>query len=122
MIYVNTRKNSILKIYKLAAVSQTPQSFGGGHHEYAKSVNLVLPWVQASDEREIRRAFEQALSVRRMGPAAKEMADRHFFETLVRIHRAGEGAPYTGLKPAGRDLGPDRDLSVLTAPWRPERV
>jgi len=26
--------------------------------------------------------------------------------TLVRIHRAGEGAPYTGLKPAGRDLGP----------------
>jgi len=30
----------------------------------------------------------------------------YFFETLVRIHRAGEGAPYTGLKPAGRDLGP----------------
>jgi hypothetical protein len=34
------------------------------------------------------------------------MADMYFFETLVRIHRAGEGAPYTGLKPAGRDLGP----------------
>ena len=30
----------------------------------------------------------------------------YFFETLVRLHRAGEGAPYTGLKPAGRDLGP----------------
>ncbi len=30
----------------------------------------------------------------------------YFFETLVRIHRAGEGVPYTGLKPAGRDLGP----------------
>jgi len=30
----------------------------------------------------------------------------YFFETLVRIHREGEGAPYTGLKPAGRDLGP----------------
>jgi hypothetical protein len=29
----------------------------------------------------------------------------YFFETLVRIHRAGEGAPYTGLQPAGRDLG-----------------
>jgi hypothetical protein len=37
---------------------------------------------------------------------AKELADRYFFETLVRLHRAGEGAPYTGLKPAGRDLGP----------------
>jgi len=34
------------------------------------------------------------------------MADTYFFETLVRMHRAGEGAPYTGLKPAGRDLGP----------------
>ena len=34
------------------------------------------------------------------------MADRYFFETLVRVHRAGEGAAYTGLKPAGRDLGP----------------
>jgi hypothetical protein len=30
----------------------------------------------------------------------------YFFETLVRIHRAGEGAPYTGLKLVGRDLGP----------------
>jgi hypothetical protein len=30
----------------------------------------------------------------------------YFFETLVRIHRAGEGAAYTGLKPAGRNLGP----------------
>ncbi|HEU0005047.1 MAG TPA: DUF6448 family protein, partial [Terriglobia bacterium] len=28
-------------------------------------------------------------------------ADTHFFETLVRVHRAGEGVPFTGLKPAG---------------------
>src|SRR5690606_17306031 len=25
----------------------------------------------------------------------------YFFETLVRLHRETEGAPYTGLKPAG---------------------
>jgi hypothetical protein len=25
---------------------------------------------------------------------------------VVRVHRAEEGAPFTGLKPAGRDLGP----------------
>ena len=36
----------------------------------------------------------------------RELADRYFFETLVRLHRAGEGAPYSGLKPAGRDIGP----------------
>jgi hypothetical protein len=46
------------------------------------------------------------MAVRNLGPQAKSLADHHFFETLVRVHRAGEGAPYTGLKPAGRDLGP----------------
>jgi hypothetical protein len=42
----------------------------------------------------------------RLGPEAEALADRFFFETLVRVHRAGEGAPFTGLVPAGRDLGP----------------
>ncbi|QNN66891.1 hypothetical protein H9L13_09530 [Sphingomonas lutea] len=68
--------------------------------------NPVLIWVQPADEPEIKRAFAEAERVRKLGPEAREMADRYFFETLVRIHRAGEGAPYTGLKPAGRDLGP----------------
>jgi hypothetical protein len=63
--------------------------------------NQVLGWVRAADEPEIRRAFEQALAVRRSGGAARQLADRWFFETLVRVHRAGEGAPYTGLQPAG---------------------
>lgn len=70
------------------------------------NVNYVLPWVQEKDEPEIRSAFDHALSVRKLGSDAKALADRHFFETLVRVHRAGEGAPFTGLKPAGRDLGP----------------
>ena len=72
----------------------------------AGNVNLVLPWVGKDDEPEIRHAFEHALAVRSLGPKAKALADHHFFETLVRVHRAGEGAAYTGLKPAGRDLGP----------------
>jgi hypothetical protein len=69
-------------------------------------INTVLIWAQKSEEPEIRRAFEQTLATRKLSPEARELADRYFFETLVRIHRAGEGAPYTGLKPAGRDLGP----------------
>lgn len=72
----------------------------------AGNVNLVLPWVREQDEAEIRQGFAHALAVRKLGGQAKDLADRHFFETLVRVHRAGEGAPYTGLKPAGRDLGP----------------
>lgn len=69
-------------------------------------LNRVLIWVRPDDIDEIRRAFNEALATRKLGPQAQELADRYFFETLVRIHRAGEGAPYTGLKPAGRDLGP----------------
>jgi len=67
---------------------------------------FALIWVQAKDEPEIRTAFETTLAVRVLSPEAKELADRFFFETLVRVHRAGEGAPFTGLKPAGRNLGP----------------
>jgi len=69
-------------------------------------VKIVLPWVAAEKEKEIREAFDLAAAVRGKGAKEKEVADRYFFETLVRIHREGEGAPYTGLKPAGLDLGP----------------
>ena len=72
----------------------------------ARNPALVLMWVQPKDEPEIRVVFEQTLAVRALSREAKELADRYFFETLVRVHRAGEGAPYTGLEPAGRDLGP----------------
>jgi hypothetical protein len=68
-------------------------------------VTPVLKWVKATDEAEVRRAFDQTLAVRTAGPQAKELADRYFFETLVRVHRQGEGAPYTGLK-AGTDVDP----------------
>lgn len=68
--------------------------------------NPVLIWVQKKDEAEIKKAFQKTLAVRKLNSQAKELADTYFFETLVRIHRAGEGAPYTGLKTAGRDLGP----------------
>jgi Family of unknown function (DUF6448) len=37
---------------------------------------------------------------------SREVADRYFFETVVRVHRAAEGASFTGLKPAGLDVGP----------------
>ena len=67
---------------------------------------FALIWVQEKDEPEIRAVFEQTLAVRALSAQAKDLADRFFFETLVRVHRAGEGAPFTGLKPAGRDLGP----------------
>jgi hypothetical protein len=69
-------------------------------------VTPVLKWVKPEAEAEIRAAFRQTLAVRKAGPQARDLADRYFFETLVRIHRAGEGAPYTGLKPATTPVEP----------------
>ena len=69
-------------------------------------ISPVLKWVTPNDEAQIRSAFQRALQVRKLGPEARELADNYFYETLVRIHRAGEGAPYTGLKPAGTAVEP----------------
>lgn len=72
----------------------------------ANDADMVLPYVPKDGEDEVRQAFDAVIGVRKQGPAAREVADLHFFETVVRVHRAGEGAPYTGLKPAGLDHGP----------------
>jgi hypothetical protein len=72
----------------------------------ARDVTPVLKWVQKEDESELREAFRKTLAVRTQSEDAHELADMYFFETLVRVHRAGEGAPYTGLKPAGTESGP----------------
>jgi len=65
-----------------------------------KDVTPVLKWIKKEKEPEVRAAFEVALTERTKGPEAKEKADMKFFETLARIHREGEGAPFTGMKPA----------------------
>jgi len=64
-------------------------------------VTPVLKWVTKENEQEIREQFDKTLKVRKQSNEARQLADTYFFETLVRIHRAGEGAPYTGLKAAG---------------------
>jgi len=71
-----------------------------------RQIALVLPWVLERDETEIRVAFDTTLAVRDLSAPARALADRYFFVTVVRVHRAAEREPYTGLQPAGRDLGP----------------
>jgi hypothetical protein len=64
----------------------------------AGDVGPVLKWIHAPAEKEIRDTFQRALRVRALGDEARTLADQYFLETLVRVHRAGEGAPYEGLK------------------------
>ena len=66
-----------------------------------KDVTPILKWVNKEDESEVRTTFKKSLDVRSKGRDAKEIADTYFFETLIRLHRAGEGEPFTGLKPEG---------------------
>jgi hypothetical protein len=72
----------------------------------ATDVSLVLPFVPETGDREVTEAFHKVIEARQGGPMAREVADRYFYETVVRLHRGGEGAPFTGLKPAGLDVGP----------------
>jgi hypothetical protein len=61
----------------------------------------------------LKKRFRK-LCVRTLDLEAKALADRYFFETLVRLYRAGEGAAYKGLKPAGRDLGAAKRENQVT--------
>jgi hypothetical protein len=72
----------------------------------ARDASIVLPYVPKEAQDEVREAFDAVVAIRTRDIAVREIADLHFFETVVRLHRAGEGAPYTGLKPAGLDHGP----------------
>lgn len=85
-----------------------------------RNVNLVLIWVHANDEAEVKDKFRQTLAVRRLNPQARNLADNYFFETVVRLHRIGEHESYTGLKPLGTDPGPviplaDKSLAAGSA-------
>jgi hypothetical protein len=61
-------------------------------------ITPVMKWVKKEQEKEVHEAFKKTLAVRGKGADIKELADMYFYETLVRLHRTGEGAPYTGLK------------------------
>jgi hypothetical protein len=68
-------------------------------------ISAVLKWVPAGEEARIRGAFGKTMEARSASPAARELADTWFFETLVRVHRQGEGEPYTGIR-SGAALDP----------------
>ncbi|MFN8211700.1 MAG: DUF6448 family protein [Bacteroidales bacterium] len=75
------------------------------------NVNYVLKWVQPENENEIKEVFSLTMKVRKLSADAQNLADKYFFETVVRLHRSGEGVPFTGVKPSGTPI----DEKVLAA-------
>lgn len=65
------------------------------------NVSLVLKWITDEQEKEIVPLFNKTYSLKTGDKEVYAIVEKHFFETLVRLHRETEGAPYTGLKPAG---------------------
>ncbi|MDW7668749.1 MAG: DUF6448 family protein [Bacillota bacterium] len=78
-----------------------PTAIDGMKALETKNINYALKWIMPEGEEELESIFKLSLKVRHLNDDAKELADRYFLENLVRIHRAGEGAPFTGLQPAG---------------------
>lgn len=70
------------------------------------NINYALKWIAPEFEAELTEVFELSRKVRVLNEDAKELADRFFIESLVRIHRAGEGAPFEGVKPHGTAIDP----------------
>jgi len=65
------------------------------------NVKYVLKWVSDYQEHIIINLFDKTYSLKNGDKEIYEIVEKHFFETLVRLHRETEGAPYTGLKEAG---------------------
>lgn len=75
------------------------------------NINFVLKWIKPADEKEVTEAFNLIMKVRGLSPEAKQLADKYFFETLVRLHRNGEGMSFTGVKQSGTPV----DEKILAA-------
>lgn len=99
------------------------------------NINLALKWIQSDAEAELAEVFDKARAVRKLGPQAAEVADRLFLETLVRLHRMGEGVGFTGIQPSGStvdpivvaadralDMGEDRELMALAPAERRDEL
>ena len=63
------------------------------------NVNYALKWVQPRYEGEVTRAFNLSMKVMDINADTRNLAEQYFFEILLRDHRAGEGAPFEGVKP-----------------------
>lgn len=99
------------------------------------NINYALKWIQADSETELTEVYTKAMAVRKLGPEAAELADRLFLETLVRLHRMGEGISFTGIQPTGTEIDPivraadralevgnDRDVNALAPAERREEL
>ena len=96
----------VATVYAHCDTMSGPVAVAAGKALESGDIKLVQIWVSQSHEKELQDRFRECMSVRKMGGQAKELADKYFIETVIRLHRQAEGMPFTGVKPA-QPLPPD---------------
>jgi hypothetical protein len=61
----------------------------------------ILKWISKEQENEVTSLFNKTVALKNGDREIYQVVEKYFFETLVRLHRETEGAPYTGLKASG---------------------
>lgn len=93
-------------VYAHCDTMSGPVAVAAGKALESSDIKLAQIWVGRNQEKELQERFRECMSVRKMGGRAKELADKYFVETVIRLHRQAEGMPFTGVKPA-QPLPPD---------------
>jgi hypothetical protein len=75
------------------------------------NMNYVLVWVPEESEKKLKNLFEKTFCEQRAGKDGQNIAIGWYFETVSRLHCAGERALFTCMKNAG----PDESTVILKA-------
>lgn len=67
----------------------------------ANNPELVFKWISKEQENDVITLFNKTMALKNSDREIYQVVEKYFFETLVRLHRETEGAPYTGLKAPG---------------------
>jgi len=70
------------------------------------NADIVLKWVRQQDEEKIKKALNETLEKRKQQPGNKDNIDMTFYEEVVKLHRAGEGVEYSGIKTGQIEVNP----------------
>ena len=70
------------------------------------NVNYILIWVQKDDSEKIIEVFNKTILNIKKDPTNQENYEKELFTTLLKVHREGEGAEFSGIKDDNTVLKP----------------
>ena len=71
------------------------------HALETNNVALVYKWISTEQETEISALFTKTYNLKKGDKEIYSLVEKHFLETLIRLHRQTEGFGFDGIKAAG---------------------